>query len=148
MIAIAPATATHINAIFAIEQEAFSEPWSRAALLQEATQPTSVFLVALDEGSENRVLGYISMRCIIDEGHISNIAVAATHKQQGIGSLLIESLAKEARRRQIIALTLEVRTSNHAAIALYEKHGFTAEGIRKNYYSFPTEDGVVMWRYL
>jgi ribosomal-protein-alanine N-acetyltransferase len=73
--------------------------------------------------------------------------VRKSHRKRGVGSLLVEELIRAASEQNISALTLEVRASNTAAISLYKKHGFTAEGIRKNYYSHPTEDGIIMWRY-
>jgi len=69
------------------------------------------------------------------------------NRRKGIASQLLAALIAAARERGITALTLEVRSSNTAAIALYEKHGFTREGVRKKFYSHPIEDGIIMWLY-
>jgi len=136
----------HADAIHAIENEAFSDPWSIKSILYEIEENHSVFLVATN--IFYGIVGYASMRHVINEGHISNIAVSVAHKNKGIGTLLMEGLEEEARLLEMIGLTLEVRASNEPAIALYEKFGFEPEGIRKNLYSYPTEDGIIMWRWL
>ncbi|MCL2215524.1 MAG: ribosomal protein S18-alanine N-acetyltransferase [Defluviitaleaceae bacterium] len=141
---IVQATPQHAAAIHAIENEAFSDPWSKSSILYEINEPGSVFLVAVNENQN--AIGYASMRHVLDEGHISNIAVSASYKNQGVGSLLMESLVNEARRLKITALTLEVRESNKAAISLYKKYGFVQKGVRRDFYSYPNEDGIVMWK--
>jgi len=142
MITIIPANSDHAGAIHTIETASFSDPWSIASISAEIARPNSVFLIAI---SENIVVGYVSMRHIIDEGHISNIAVTKAYRQKGVGSLLIDALIKESKRHGITGLTLEVRVSNHAALHLYKKHEFAIEGYRKNYYTLPTEDAAIMW---
>jgi len=131
------------DAIYAIECEAFSDPWTKDSILYEICDENAVFLAAI---TRNTVVGYASMRHILDEGHISNIAVSPEFKGQGAGSLLMEGLIKEARRLKITAMTLEVRESNKAAINLYKKYGFAQEGIRRGFYSYPNEDAIIMWR--
>jgi len=146
MITISSMTIDHVNEVCAIEQRVFSTPWSPADILYEEANPDSRCFVALDVN--NRVAGYATMRHIIDEGHINNIAVDKPYQQCGIGSLLVEALIKSAQNYEMIGLTLEVRASNQAAIALYHKHGFKTEGYRKNFYSNPKEDALIMWKYL
>jgi len=133
----------HAKQIREIEEESFSDPWSVVSIIYEIEH--SIFLVAT---VADTVIGYVSVRQIYDEGHINNFAVAMAYRNQGIGSKLMEYLANEAINHDITALTLEVRCNNHAAISLYQKHGFVAAGTRKNYYSNPIEDAVIMWRYL
>ena len=145
MIAITFATACHAADIHSIEQQSFSAPWSVNSILEEIAHKHSVCLVA---HSNNKVVGHISMRHVINEGHISNIAVLPSYRGQGIGSQLLQALTEEAIKREMIGLTLEVRTGNHAAIGLYTKFGFATEGYRKNYYSLPTEDAAIMWKYI
>ncbi|MCL2840339.1 MAG: ribosomal protein S18-alanine N-acetyltransferase [Defluviitaleaceae bacterium] len=137
------ATPHHLDTIYKIENEAFPDPWSKDSILYEISEPHSIFLVAINQ--HHGVIGYGSMRHIIDEGHISNIAVSSAHKNQGVGSLLMDGLIHEARRLKMTALTLEVRESNLAAITLYEKYGFASAGVRRGYYVHPNEDGIVMW---
>jgi len=146
MISIVPTTLNHAAAIHAIEMESFADPWSINAIAYEINQKHSVCLVAVTENG--RVVGHVSMRHIINEGHISNIAVLKDYRRQGIGALLLEALIKEAIQREMIGLTLEVRVSNQAALSLYEKYGFIIEGYRKNYYSSPSEDAAIMWKKL
>jgi len=146
MITIASATPHHAPGIHEIELASFSEPWSASAIEYEITQPHSICFVALDEN--DALVGYASMRHIINEGHISNIAVAPAYRRGGIGAMLLNALMCKAIYDEMIGVTLEVRVSNQAAIALYEKHGFITEGYRKNYYSSPTEDAAIMWKYL
>jgi len=133
----------HSVEIYNIECESFADPWSLESIEDEILSEDSVCLVAIEN---NSIVGYVSMRHIIDEGHINNIAVAVDYRNQGIASLLMETLLKEADRRKIVGTTLEVRVSNHAAISLYDKYGFVIEGYRKYYYSSPTEDAAIMWR--
>jgi len=141
-----PLTEAHIEEVHAIEQDAFSQPWSREDLMTETCRENAISYVALDVS--NHVAGYASMWHLINEGHINNIAVADKYRQQGVGTLLIEALIATAVSREMIGLTLEVRVGNRAAMALYHKFGFVVEGYRKNYYQHPNEDAVIMWKYL
>ena len=133
----------HAPAIHVIEKETFSDPWSLDAILYEIEN--SICLVAI---KENTVLGHVSMRHILDEGHINNIAVKKDARQNGIGAKLMDALTVEAKEKEITALTLEVRASNTPALSLYKKHGFVIHGYRKNYYTHPTEDAAIMWKKL
>ena len=142
---IIPATLDHIDDMYEIEMECFSDPWSRLSLGYEVTHKYSISLVAMFDGV---AIGHGTMRHIINEGHINNIAVRKSSQRQGIGSLLLKGLIEAAQIREMIGITLEVRESNKAAIALYEKYGFETQGIRKNYYSLPTENGLIMWKML
>jgi len=143
MIIISQAELHHSTEIYNIECESFADPWSPESIEDELSNEDSVCLVAIED---KNVVGYVSMRHIIDEGHINNIAVAKDYRNRGIASLLMETLLKESDRRKIVGTTLEVRVSNHAAISLYDKYGFIIEGYRKYYYSSPTEDAAIMWR--
>ena len=145
MYKIVPTSCFYTNQIHEIEKECFTAPWSLSALNAEVERPTSIGLMALD-ASGTIVAGHISMRHVINEGHISNIAAAKAHRRKGIASLLLQNLINEAAKREMIGLTLEVRVSNHAAISLYKKFGFETEGQRKNYYANPTEDAFIMWK--
>jgi len=93
------------------------------------------------------IVGYAGFWIIMDEGHITNIAVDPSFRRMKIGSRLLEKIIETARENEVRALTLEVRKSNAAAISMYEKFGFKVEGIRKNYYSDTHEDAYIMWRY-
>lgn len=146
MFTVIPTALDHAAALHAIEIESFADPWSVSAILYEISAPHSICLVAVDENGA--AVGHVSMRHIINEGHIGNLAVSAAYRRQGVAAMLLEALVAEAVKREMIGLTLEVRVSNQAAIALYEKYGFVTEGYRKNYYNTPSEDAAIMWKKL
>jgi len=143
---IIQATEEYINEIHKIETECFTDPWSKHSFLCEIENEHSFLLAAIDES--NNVLGYASLWHIINEGQINNIAVAPWFRKNGVGNLLMEEIFARAKELNMIGLTLEVRKTNTPAIRLYDKFGFKSEGIRKNYYEFPTEDAIVMWKYM
>jgi ribosomal-protein-alanine N-acetyltransferase len=95
-----------------------------------------------------KAVGYAGMWQVMDEGHITNIAVHPEFRNYGVGSALMEALLATARSRGIVALTLEVRRSNFAAQALYRKYGFAEGGMRKAYYADNREDALIMWKRL
>jgi ribosomal-protein-alanine N-acetyltransferase len=99
-----------------------------------------------DEGSQNKqnILGYASMWLMVDEAHLTSIAVRETHRQRGIGELLLISIINLAAQLKAQVVTLEVRQSNLSAQALYEKYGFTKVGMRRGYYSDDGENAVIM----
>ena len=125
-----------------IEQRSFSVPWTEAMLRLQLDPNSHVFLTA--ETAEGLVAGYVGMMYVLDEGYISNVAVAPEHRRRGVADLLLDALADRARALRLRFLTLEVRASNAPAIALYEKHGFSQVGRRPNYYEKPREDALLM----
>ena len=134
----------HIPQVAAIEQECFPDPWSEESLESERRYKYALCFVAV-QGKV--VVGYCSIRRVVNEGHINNIAVSPAHQNKGIASMLLERVIYYAKKKRLIGLTLEVRVSNKPAISLYKKYGFVSEGVRKNYYSIPPEDALVMWKY-
>lgn len=136
--------AKHLDELAELEKECFSTPWSYDSLANELMNPLSVFYVAQIFG---RVAGYVSMNVISYEGFINNLAVKETFRRQGIGSALVHALCGYAQEHAMKVLTLEVRPSNTAAIQLYERFGFRQEGERKNFYSNPTENGLIMTKH-
>lgn len=137
--------AEHLDAIEAIENACFSLPWTRGQLERQMLADNCVFLAALDENG--KVLGYVGLLTVLDEGYISNVAVAPEHRRRGVADALIQALAARVRDR-LSFLTLEVRESNLAAIRLYEKHGFVLVGKRKDYYDKPKEAALLMTLFL
>ena len=137
-------TAEDVAQVARLEQLVFSVPWSENSLEESRKRPEYTFLVAR---RGNQITGYIGMYQTMDEGDINNVAVHPAFQKQGIGHALVSALMKEAAARGIRAITLEVRVSNEAAIHLYEKHGFAAEGRRKNFYDKPKEDALIMWNH-
>ncbi len=142
---ITPMTAVHIPALAAIEAACFSTPWSATALAEELDNPLAVFLVAVDG---DRVLGYVGCHVLVDEGYIDNVAVSPAARRHGIGRALLAALEQTAHQKQLYRLTLEVRVSNTAAIALYEGAGYIRDAVRPGLYRLPTEDGAIYSLYL
>lgn len=135
----------HLPQIEELEKECFSLPWTWEQLLSQLPDDSHEFLAAEEEGE---LLGYVGMMTVLDEGFISNVAVAPDHRRRGIGDLLITQLLERARIRELSFVTLEVREHNAPAIALYQKHGFAPVGLRKNYYQRPVENALLMTKYL
>ena len=125
-----------------IEQQSFSVPWTDAMLRMQLQPDSHVFLTA--ETADGAVVGYVGMLYVLDEGYISNVAVRPDCRRQGVAEALLAALEARGRALMLSFLTLEVRASNAAAIALYEKRGYRAAGRRKNYYEKPAEDAVIM----
>lgn len=142
---IVDVSAEYIPQIEEIERECFSRPWTAEQLSGQMRNAQHEFIAAVDDG---KVLGYVGLMYVLDEGYISNVAVHPEARRQGIGDALIDALAVKAKELELAFLTLEVRESNAPAIALYAKHGFHPVGKRKNYYDAPKEDAVLMTCYL
>lgn len=133
-----------IDAIAGLEQVCFSVPWSRDSIRQELTENQLAFYVVAE--LNGAVVGYAGAWLIVDEGHITNVAVAPGQRGKHIASAIIGVLIEYGTRRGIRRFTLEVRSSNEAARALYRKFDFKEEGLRKGYYGDNGEDAVIMWR--
>ena len=131
----------HIADLEELEKLCFSTPWNAQMLESQLPDDRHVFIVA---ESDCELLGYVGMMYVLDEGYISNVAVSPKFRRQGIADALIAELVKRAEELELSFVTLEVRSSNDAARALYSKHGFSDVGIRKNYYNFPKEDAILM----
>ena len=144
-VTIRPLGYADLPQVIAIERRAFPTPWSLAMFVLELSKPSSVCLAAVDAGRSDEVLvGYLICSRYADIWHLMNIAVDPPSLRQGIGSALIERLLEVAGPSQ--PYTLEVRPSNPAAIALYERFGFVPAGTRPRYYADTGEDALVMWR--
>ncbi len=140
---IRPITSADIDAVWNIEKMYFTLPWSRLSLALEVERNKCArYFVAESEGT---ILGYAGMWLVLDEAHITNIAVHPLARRRGIGEALLRALMAEAYRLGIERITLEVRDSNTAAQSLYEKLGFVRVGRRKGYYSDNNEDAIIMW---
>jgi ribosomal-protein-alanine N-acetyltransferase len=126
-----------------LEKMCFSEPWSENALAEELSNENSHFLVAVSD----EVMGYIGVQEICSEAYITNVAVFGKYRKFGIGRALLKAACDGAKGRGCEFITLEVRVSNTAAIALYESEGFEKVGIRKNFYASPVEDGAIYTKY-
>lgn len=145
MFEIIPMTVEHIDGVLAVEEATFSIPWTRKDFEREMTENNlAIYYVAVANG---KIVGYAGMWHVITEGHITNVAVLEDYRKQGIGDALMAQLEQVAMEKEMIGITLEVRISNAPAQYLYHKHGYRAEGLRKNYYPDTHEDAVIMWKY-
>ena len=128
-------------AVAEIEKLCFSTPWSEATISSEIKSGFSDFFGAF---SEEKLAGYIGGRTIAGETEIFNVAVSPEFRRKGIAKALIEKFIETVRKKETQVIFLEVRASNLPAIALYEKNGFVFCGLRKNYYTNPTENALLM----
>lgn len=132
-----------LPALYDIELASFNHPWTMEAYRKELEEnPLALYWGCF---SQQQLLAFAGLWQILDEGHITNIAVAPQYRRRGIGEWLLRRVAVELQARNGIALTLEVRSHNQAAIALYEKLGFRNAGRRKGYYDDPPDDALIMW---
>ena len=138
---ITPMTHEHIPQIAALELLCFAVPWSKDAFANEIKNNLASYNVMLDG---EKVIGYYGLWHVLDEGHITNIAIHPDYRRKGLGSEMLSHMINNAELVCIKHLTLEVRASNTAARALYSKHGFIPAGIRHKYYSNNNEDAVIM----
>lgn len=124
-----------------IEKLCFSSPWSEAEIRATFFREDSIYIVVEKDGA---VIGYAAFFFVLDEGNIINVGVKPEYRNQKAGEHLMELMIEEARQKEIRKLFLEVRESNRSAIGLYKKFGFKEEGVRKNFYTGPEENGIVM----
>lgn len=132
-----------ISAVSKLEKETFSMPWPAESFLRMLEKEDTTYFVAEEDG---RILGGCGLLLIAGEGNITNVAVFPEARRRGVATGLLTYLMSEGDRAGLTAYTLEVRVSNEAAIALYEKLGFVSEGIRPNFYEKPREDAMIMWK--
>ncbi|MGZ4032438.1 MAG: ribosomal protein S18-alanine N-acetyltransferase [Tumebacillaceae bacterium] len=132
-----------LDRIMEIEHHSFTLPWSREAFVAELTQNHfAKYLVAIHEGV---VVGYAGVWVILDEGHVTNIAIHPDARGKKLGEALMRELMATAIANGAERMTLEARVSNFVAIRMYEKLGFASAGIRKGYYTDNNEDAIIMW---
>ncbi|SHJ60550.1 ribosomal protein S18-alanine N-acetyltransferase [Parasporobacterium paucivorans] len=137
-------TTDDIPEVAQIEKQCFHQPWSAEEILRTYQSVTSLFTVA-EEG--RKVVGYVGMYLVPDEGYIINVAVSPLFRKKGVATQLIAQILEDAKEEGVQNVSLEVRKSNQEAIRLYEKIGFESVGIRKNFYELPPEDAIIMWKY-
>ncbi|NLY89855.1 MAG: ribosomal protein S18-alanine N-acetyltransferase [Firmicutes bacterium] len=145
-VAVEPMQLEDLPEILVIEKLSFPVPWSKQAFLYELlNNEYALYLVAREN---HEVCGYIGMWRIIDEGHITNLAVHPAYRRRGIGRLLLKALIQKGKKHGLRRLTLEVRRSNLAAQRLYMEFGFVQVGVRPRYYQDNQEDALIMWKEL
>ena len=134
-----------LEQILAIEQASFSMPWSKNLFLSEFRSPgISTLMVALADGPERSVIGYLVFWLVEDEMHILNLAIAPTFRRERVARKLVLDALKRASLKGAKQAFLEVRVSNSAARKLYSNLGFVVTSVRREYYDKPVEDAVVM----
>ena len=132
-----------LDQVIKIERELFSPPWTREGFFTYLTHKDAMFLVVEEKGE---ILAYCGLLMVLDEGDITNVAVRPNREGEGIGHFLIGRLIRLAQEQGVTTLHLGVRVGNDTAIRLYERMGFTRDGIRKQYYTDPVEDALLMTR--
>lgn len=134
-------TAAHVAQIAGLEAQCFSDPWPEQSIASELENPLSLWLVALDG---DRVVAYVGSQSVLGEADVMNVAVDPAYRRQGLAKALFSALQQALQAMEVHSLTLEVRASNEAAIALYAALGFTQVGRRPNYYHKPKEDALIL----
>ena len=140
-IKICPMDISHVNGVALIEKECFSTPWTRDGIESELSNENARFFVAEYMGE---VAGYLGMHIVLDECYIANVAVREKFRRKGIADKLLSVGEEKAKTENCAFISLEVRVSNAKAIALYKKRGYNEVGERKNFYSDPTENALIM----
>ena len=146
---IVPAALGDLEAILAIEQESFAVPWTRKAFEAELVgnefSLTFVARKSLSEDGSTPIIAYLCVWVVFEELRFLTLAVRSAFRRQGIGFQLVSYALQVGISKGTRRALLEVRQSNEAAQALYEKFGFQRYGARKGYYTNPEEDAILMW---
>ena len=129
--------------ILEVERASFATPWSLDAFKAELKDNEYARYLCLE--LEGQVIGYMGLWFILDEGHITNIAITPNHRGQHWGEFLMRSVMEKMVEQGMERMTLEVRVSNRPAQSLYQRLGFAIAGIRKGYYADTGEDAMIMW---
>jgi ribosomal-protein-alanine N-acetyltransferase len=138
-------SADQIASVLEIEAASFTSPWTREMYLAELENRnvSYCFLASFDSGP---AIGFCSFWRVVDELHINNLAVLPDFRHRGVGAELLAFVLNEGARLGALRATLEVRRSNTPALMLYERYGFTVAGIRRDYYTNPQEDALILWK--
>ena len=140
-----PGAEADIDAVVTLENESFSNPWPRDTLVWELTN-SDVTRVYLLRDAEDRAIAFCITWIIFDELHINTLAVGSAHRRQGLATFLLKEVMADAARDGARRATLEVRESNTAALELYARLGFRVTARRRDYYTNPVEDALILWR--
>lgn len=134
-----------LDGVLAVESESFTNPWTREMYTWEL-QNRAICHIFVARTPECAVAGFCAFWLVLDEIHINNVAVRPQFRRLGIGTALLQRVLAEARQLGARRATLEVRTSNEDARRLYERSGFYVAATRRNYYTNPVEDALILWR--
>ena len=140
---VRPMQMEDLQAILEIERTSFTTPWSLQAFKAELKDNEYARYLCLE--LEGQVIGYMGLWFILDEGHITNIAIAPNFRGQHWGEYLMRSMMDRMVEQGMERMTLEVRASNSPAQSLYKRLGFATAGVRKGYYADTQEDALIMW---
>jgi len=140
---VRPMLISDLEAILEIERVSFSTPWSLQSFKTELIDNEYARYLCLELDSQ--VIGYMGLWFILDEGHITNIAIAPYYRGQHWGEFLVRYVMEKMMGQGMERMTLEVRVSNSPALSLYKRLGFTIAGVRKGYYADTGEDAIIMW---
>jgi [ribosomal protein S18]-alanine N-acetyltransferase len=140
-----PGAASDIDAVVALEQESFTNPWSRESLVWELTH-SDVARVYLIRDEQDRAIAFCMVWILFDELHINTLAVSPDRRRRGLATFLLKEVMAQAAQEGARRATLEVRASNTAALMLYDRLGFTVSATRTGYYTNPPEDALILWR--
>jgi [ribosomal protein S18]-alanine N-acetyltransferase len=145
-IRIVPMEFSHLDEILNIEEKSFATPWSRYAFTCELMDNdfARYFVLIHDE----LVIGYMGLWVILDEAHITNVAIHPDYRNRRLGEVLIREVVWRCQGLGVLRMTLEVRVSNLSAQSLYTRLGFVSAGVRKGYYTDNQEDAIIMWKEL
>lgn len=138
-----PMVLDDIDSVLEIEKASFTLPWSREAFYNELVHNRYAKYIVMEHNGA--IIGYCGMWVVVDEAHITNVAVLPGYRGKKLGEALMRTMMETARRLGAATMTLEVRVSNHVAQSLYRKLGFLNGDIRKRYYPDNQEDALVMW---
>ena len=142
MITLHELTEEDVEAVSIIESETFSMPWKAKDFLEMINLDYAYYIVAKENGIP---IGCCGVRNMCGDGEITNVVIRKEHRRKGYAGQMLKYLMEQGRNRGIRRYTLEVRRSNEAAIALYEKLGFVCEGVRPGFYEKPVEDALIYW---
>lgn len=143
-IKIKPMTQLDLDNVIAIEAASYGEHhWSKESFFNELSNELAHYYCAFDV--DDNLMGYAGTWQILEEAHITNIAVSPDYRRKKVGEALLTTIINDCKNNGIKYITLEVRVSNTPAINLYEKYGFKSLGTRKGYYQNNNEDALIMW---
>lgn len=141
---ILPMEKANLDEVLKIEEESYGDHhWSKDSFYGELSNDVAHYYSAFD--ANGKLIGYAGSWEILDEAHITTIAVAPECRRKKIGEALLNAILSSCYKNEVKYVTLEVRESNSAAIGLYEKYGFKSLGTRKGYYQNNNEDALIMW---
>lgn len=143
MLMIRKMRASDVEQIAALEKEIFPDPWSVDSIQETLAQKQALKLVAYED---KKLIGYLFLYYVLEEGEIARIAVCSEYRRKGVGERMLIELQTLCEDNGITRMMLEVRESNEAAISFYIGHGFKTDGVRKKFYKDPAEDGILMSR--